>query len=126
MSTVPVQVETLSGRALDWATGEAERRQIMISSRGEILHADRALGDYDEWAPSRRWDQAGPLIDAWRISFATLGTGPRGTNGHEPIVALATSRALPAENHLIAACRAIVASVFGDTVQIPRRLTDDQ
>lgn len=74
MSTVPVQVETLSGRALDWATGEAERRQIMISSRGEILHADRALGDYDEWASSRRWDQAGPLIDAWRISFATLGT----------------------------------------------------
>lgn len=64
------------------------------------------------------WEWGGPLIDKYRVTFATTGTGPRGENGFEPVVAIAYDggHAMTAPTHLIAMCRAIVRDRFGKEV----------
>ena len=115
---VEVKTQDLSGEALDWAVSRAEGLEISLSGAHPHAVVDgRLVGNY---APSSKWDQGGPLIEKYKLDIgaplenkngpwnaATEWGHPMGYKGDTP---------------LIAACRAIVASVFGETVSVPKEL----
>jgi len=113
MEMIEVKTAELIGPLLDWAVAQAEGISLRIY-HGEVLR------DYDGfpqfWRPSTDWSQGGPLIEKYAIEF-------------EWVTDLALRAEIPscgtaahARTHLVAACRAIVASVLGDTVSVPREL----
>lgn len=118
---VEAKVQELSGAALDWAVAKAEG--VEISLAGAHPHAvveGRLVGNY---APSTDWSQGGPLLEKYHVDLhyphGLPGRGwwaQAGTHSQEtPIAAI---DATP----LIAACRAIVASVLGPVVSVPKEL----
>lgn len=111
---VEVSTQDLSGAALDWAIGYAVRWHDP-DSREAWAH---------DWlrcyCPSTDWIDGGPLIEKYKLDIgapmenksgpwnaATEWGHPNGYKGETP---------------LIAACRAIVVSVLGDTVSVPKEL----
>ncbi|MBK3510771.1 phage protein NinX family protein [Pseudomonas sp. MF6747] len=145
-----VRVADLTGQALDWAVAKAIGRPVFVHTVAEQM-AELQPGDFTDYekqrlwqikkprlriaespsysnpcpAYSSDWSQGGSLIDKHRISFGTIGTGPEDEHGNEPIVALTSAlhyKACEGTTHLIAACRAIVATAFGDTISIPAEL----
>ena len=117
---VEAKVQELSGAALDWAVAKAEG--VEISLAGAHPHAvveGRLVGNY---APSTKWSQGGPLISKYGVSFDCISPvnawesfvwgGPKACDGFSA----------EAEAPLIAACRAIVASILGETVSVPKEL----
>lgn len=124
MEMIEVKTSELIGPALDWATAKASETKI-DDSRGKELRIDIAPGLQSPWAPSVNWYQGGPLIDKYRVSFVTSGTGPEDDSGNEPIVALTSGlnyKAANGKTHLLAACRAIVAENLGPTISVPKEL----
>ncbi|MBD1601959.1 phage protein NinX family protein [Pseudomonas typographi] len=121
---VEVKTQDLEGAALDWATGISAGHQMKLFSRAESgVFIPDAKGFVKElWKPSADWSQGGPLIEKYGVSLdciaplnsweAFVWGGPSACNGF----------IAEAETPLIAACRAIVASVMGDTVSVPREL----
>lgn len=128
---VKVKTQDLSGAALDWAVAKAEGFEPMIfpMSRMEVAVSE---GRHPNGSFSARgcnystdWSQGGPLIEKYRVSFATMGTGPEDEDGNEPVVAITSGlnyKACNGKTHLIAACRAIVAARLGDEVDVPEGL----
>jgi hypothetical protein len=129
---VEVKTAELNGAALEWAVAKAEgwNPLLMPIGRTEYSVGVTAVdleGSVTGFACrySTDWSQGGPLIAKHRIDltfdrdglvFAYLCD----EDGLE----------LPSSNkwevfgptHLIAACRAIVASVLGETVSVPKEL----
>lgn len=127
-----IKVSELSGAALDWAVAKAEGYYLFLEVDGkwrcEIgdkgAHDVGALGKYG-YSPSTNWNQGGPLIDRARMSFVSQGTGPEDEDGNQPILAIPAVllyKIGSGKTHLIAACRAIVATKFGDEIEIPQEL----
>ncbi|SHH52834.1 phage protein NinX family protein [Ferrimonas marina] len=145
MNTVSLQVSDLTGAALDWAVAtlhwtqeKLEQRQSEIlfdpigfqndapkSSQAGFwiwsskLNQTSLLIGYD-YAPSRRWEQAGPIQEQERIALApnsdgTLwqATAQDGTVSH-------------GDTPQIALMRAYVASQQGDYIDVPEYFTRDQ
>lgn len=126
---VDVKVSELLGGALDWAVAKAEgfdirrlKYDFRLSYNGidaGRLHKKAPgfkVATPHFWQPSVDWNCCGRLIEKYAIEF-------------EWITDLALRAEIPtcgtsahALTHLIAACRAIVASVFGETVSVPREL----
>lgn len=116
MEMIEVKTAELIGPALDWATAKASGTKI-DDSRGKELRIDIAPGFQSPWIPSVNWYQGGPLIDEYMIGF--------GVYSDAYFAVVARNEISGAENgptHLIAACRAIVASKLGDTVSVPKEL----
>lgn len=117
-----VPTQDLVGSALDWAVGTAVGHQIkMFSLAKNGVYIPDAKGFVKEiWAPSTDWSQGGPLIKKYMVAFACFPEDELKTvwayccsgKGEEY-----------GQTHLIAACRAIVASVLGETVSVPKELT---
>jgi hypothetical protein len=120
-----MKVSELSGAQLDYWTAKAEGLTVRMGTLGELAIITRSSGAplprfyHESYAPSSRWSEGGPLIDKHRITFATMGTGPRDENGREPVVAITYGgrHALTGPTHLIAAMRAIVHDTFGEEVR---------
>ncbi|WP_175787447.1 phage protein NinX family protein [Burkholderia anthina] len=93
------------------------RRWIGKPRNGVFVLVNRASLS-TPWRPSRDWHQGGWLIERERMNFATIGTGPADESGHPPIVAIPDDgrRAMSGPTHLVAAARAVVASVYGTEV----------
>ncbi|MEB0311532.1 DUF2591 family protein [Pseudomonas sp. 10B1] len=134
---VEIKTADLVGTALDWATFCAVYPDMqpiikITESTTKLLFKNAAkpvtfprsvrlarMGLYGieiDWYPSGDWECGGPLIDKYAIEFEWITdltiraeVPACGTPGH-------------ARTHLIAACRAIVASVLGDTVSVPKEL----
>lgn len=125
---VEVKVSELSGAALDWAVDVATADLF-------DLHPDRSeriIGQIlcGEFSPSTNWAQGGPLIEKYNVSVncdsteadidsewrwgAALDYHPNSSPEHWE----------EGKTALIAACRAIVASKFGDTVSVPAELVE--
>ncbi|MEJ5278747.1 phage protein NinX family protein [Pseudomonas sp. MYb541] len=123
-----VRVADLTGKALDWAVAIASgAEEVKTTEHG--ISCIYQLPEGGCWTnlytPSTDWSQGGLLIDMHRISFVTAGTGPEDQYGNEPIVALSSSlhyKACEGSTHLIAACRAIVATKLGETISVPAEL----
>ena len=117
---VEEKTQDLSGPALDWAVAKAEGVEISLS--GAHPHAvvgGRLVGNY---APSSKWSQGGPLVSKYHLDFCcehpeTIGAALCDENGM-----YIDGRMVFGPTHLIAACRAIVASVLGETVSVPKEL----
>lgn len=123
--TIMVEVATaeLSGWALCFAVAMAEGLAEEITWAPSRMNESRMCmwtdnhGSYD---PDRDWDIGGPLIEKHAIGFV----------GHDADNWLAFSS--PADEthqgigptHLVAACRMIVASHFGDTISVPVELVE--
>ncbi|MBD1590232.1 phage protein NinX family protein [Pseudomonas typographi] len=123
---VEVKTQDLEGAALDWAVAKATNApELKISARGTVI-CTYEIPEGSCWTsfyePSTDWSQGGPLIEKYGVSLdciaplnsweAFVWGGPSACNGF----------IAEAETPLIAACRAIVASVLGDTVSVPREL----
>ena len=119
-----IKVSELSGIALDWAMAKSEGHHTFFESgwRCEIgdsgPHDIGMSGKYG-YSPSTDWSQAGPLIERCRVQLEPGSSWIAKTDCGGGF-----SRFAEVLGHtaLIAACRAIVASVFGDEVEIPQEL----
>lgn len=126
---VSVKTSELLGSALDWAVAKAEgfdirrlKHEFRLSYNGTdtALLRKKASGfkvaTPHFWQPSVDWNGCGRLIEKYAIEFEWITD----LTLRAEIPACGTSA--HARNHLIAACRAIVASVLGDTVSVPKEL----
>ena len=129
---IEVKTAELTGAALDYsvllASGWQECRpwdgQLQrIAARGgmEYCLAGVQSDAYPsvknaQNSPSTDWAQGGPLIDRYDVSLANAAS----STGHWACVKISLRQ--PGPTRLIAACRAIVASVYGDTVSVPKEL----
>jgi hypothetical protein len=68
------------------------------------------------WYPSSDWEYGGPLLDRFEIEILRAGSVVHAKRSGM------TNAAGYGETTLISACRAIVASVLGDTVSVPKEL----
>lgn len=122
---VEVKTQDLSGAALDWAVAKsigAYRGEYVVCEGGEPWPA----WILPEWfpvkattgafSPSTDWAQGGPLIDKFEVEILRAGSAI-----HAKRYGM-TNSAGDGETTLIAACRAIAASHFGDTVSVPKEL----
>lgn len=79
---------------------------------------------FNGFCPDTDWAQGGPLLDKWCKSFGMVQDPGREwyrafAYGEEPFQSLAGGPTI-----LIAACRARVKAISGDTVQIPDELAE--
>lgn len=129
---VEVKTQDLSGAALDWAVAKsigAYRGEYVVCEGGEPWPA----WIFPEWfpvkattgafSPSADWAQGGPLIEKYGVDLSAppcidtnreIGWQARPDDGK--------TYWHSGDTPLIAACRAIVASVHGDTVSVPKEL----
>lgn len=129
---VEVKTAELEGAALDWAVDAVESGNPL-----QILSRKDGSGEwtwFHDGVPfpsgprkfSTDWSQGGPLIDRHHLSISGPGCmgGPTDSlwSAYIDTGSFAGSRSWSAPTPLIAACRAIVNSVLGDTVQVPKEL----
>jgi hypothetical protein len=131
-----VRTADLTGAALDYITAKAA--SIPMFEMGDNWPGNSAVteatrvepavirnlvgGLYFEaslrsvrWSPSTDWSQGGPLIEKYKVSVDVRPLSGRWD-------AYCSGWINDCESPLIAACRAIVASVLGDTVSVPKEL----
>lgn len=125
---VEVKTADLFGAALDWAVAQVENPEgfVMRDATDDmgcwIIGIADDANDPQSWlkssySPSTDWSQGGPLIDEYMIGFGVY------SDAYFAVVGLnERSGAENGPTHLIAACRAIVASVLGETVSVPKEL----
>ncbi|WP_439885627.1 DUF2591 domain-containing protein [Pseudomonas syringae] len=120
-----VKTKELSGEALNWAVAIAENLTAFVSppQYGNphlvcVMPEHVHRGGY-RYSPSTEWAQGGQLIEKHAITLAPWSPKPQLWIA-EPSPDLEGSESGPTP--LIAACRAIVASVLGETVSVPKEL----
>jgi hypothetical protein len=130
---VEVKTQDLSGVALDWAVAQVENPEgfVMRDATADmgcwIVGIAVDSSDPRSWlkssyAPSTDWSQGGPLVSKYHLDFCcehqeTIGAALCDENGM-----YIDDRMMFGKTHLIAACRAIVASALGETVSVPKEL----
>lgn len=126
-----VKTSDLIGPALDWAVAQIDgvKTLMMAPRKGEpkkpfALFGSLALSvggdDESSYAPSTCWHCGGPLIEehAWALPY-------RATHRHHlGAFEACTPGGFPhnGPTPLIAACRAIVAALMGDQIDVPDEL----
>jgi len=111
---VEVKTQDLLGAALDWAVGYAVRWHDP-DSREAWAH---------DWlrcyCPSTDWSDGGPLIEKYKLD---IGAPMENNNGPwNAATEWGHPNGYKGETPLIAACSAIVASVLGEDVSVPKEL----
>ncbi len=115
---VEVKIQDLTGAALDWAVAKAEISPM------EMPPKDRVWSKYcATYSPSTDWSQGGPLIEKYAVTLTPFAISFGGSPSYW-LVQPWDQHCLPVDGPtpLIAACRAIAASVLGETVSVPREL----
>ena len=129
---IEVKTEDLIGVALDWAVAQAAgwkaARIATIEMPSKTVYEIQAPSGLD-LRPSTDWCQCGPLISKYQVAlFPEAHDGREGTETSERWHAnvyydggeqYTTEKC---DTALIAACRAIVATRFGDAVKVPAKL----
>lgn len=129
MDMIEVRTSDLVGAALDWAVahaiGHKPRTGHGCAYPVEIIDWNRPGSQVNacRFEPSTDWSQGGPLIKKNLIAFSVE---------HKDVIlavlcdenGMYISGWRQGENHLIAACRAIVAAKLGDAVQVPSQLVE--
>ena len=141
MDFVEVKTSELTGAALDWAVALADGwepdrlrdGQLRIKDGNNFRYAvagcsPRVNPEY-RYSPSTIWGQCGPLILKYQPALIPEAhDGAEGTEYSEKWYANIYYNGgdeyttEPCDSPLIAACRAIVATMFGDTAIIPSEL----
>jgi hypothetical protein len=135
---VEVKTGELTGAALDYAVAAVHGYEWTDDPSEVIAAVDRKRAPVvtaavfelgvvvapgrGMYRPSTDWSQGGPLIAKYGVSLDCLSP----VNAWEAFVwggpAACDGFSAEAETPLIVACRAIVASVLGDTVSVPKEL----
>ena len=124
-----INTNELVGYALDWAVAQVTGHTVSItdSHRIVILDAHGHVGGM--WHPSTSWAQCGPMISTLQIALT-----PEAHDGREGVEMSERWWANVyydggneytvdhCDTALIAACRAIVGTKFGDSVDVPEVL----
>lgn len=122
---IEVQTSTLAGAALDWAVAQVEGVTYLPYYIGVSAFHDKknwSTKYFSNFQPSTKWSDCGPLIEA---RMKACGAFCDGLWQHQGIYKCSYERGgsvSEGETPLIAACRAIVATKLGDTVQVPKEL----
>lgn len=120
MTTSPLKVEELEGDLLDLSVALAvdiHGGDIGIR-KGHGCSYYNGSGLY-HFTPSTSWYHCGQMIDEHGMEFKWVSDATIEAYSHTMNEVRSYG-----SNHLIAACRLIVASKFGDTVNIPNELLD--
>lgn len=126
---VEVKTTELTNVALDWSVAKAEGYEIRRLAHRFLLRRDGPNAGFfypakaegfrataaGYWQPSLDWAQCGQLIEKHKVSVDARPLSGRWD-------AYCNGWVNDCETPLIAACRAIVASVLGDTVSVPKEL----
>jgi hypothetical protein len=106
-----IKTSELTGAALDWAVAKGE---------GAINGNDLDIGFILEggYSPSTDWAQGGPIIEREKIGWF-WDAGNEHWCAANPKATFCEDGPTP----LVAAMRCYVASILGDTVNIPEELT---
>lgn len=137
---VSVRTSDLVGPALNWAVETA------IGGAPELVHSGSPCDESSGWMAVRRkcgsvanheaeflrldfttsWVHGGPLIDFFHISFREFAPGrvTASVNKYPFRGAWSRSDWKAGPTRLIAACRAIVADLLGDSVLVPKELVN--
>lgn len=129
---IEANVGNLSGEALSWAVAKAEGLNVIMASpvycnpwRVFVRYTGEVTVREVRYAPGTNWADGGPLIEKHLVEF---------TVEHKGLIfaCLVDENGMPVifdevhgvfgPTYLIAACRAIVLTHFGDTVQVPKEL----
>ncbi|MCS3467109.1 hypothetical protein M2401_000830 [Pseudomonas sp. JUb42] len=129
---IEVKVSDLCGEALNWAVGKADGQPVYVEdphygNPSRVLVRGKRpgcfLAEHRRFNPVVDWSVTGPLIEKHLVDLhyphGLPGRGwwaQAGTHSQES--PLAAMDATP----LIASCRAIVASVLGPVVSVPKEL----
>ena len=120
-----VNVNELTGMALDWAVGMAVGKSMVI--RSPIGQPDgprvvwEQVGDHGGvvwFAPSGNWAHGGPLIERFKPDMKIGNDGRLVALLHNDTVVTMCR----GETYLIALCRVIVADRMGSVVNVPDEL----
>lgn len=124
-----VNVNELSGPALDWAVGTAIGKPMVIRKPIGQLSGDRMVweqvGDHGGvvwFAPSVNWGQGGPLADRFKPDWQTGKDDKLIAVLHNDIDDEYPLIMCRGETYLIALCRVIVADRMGSIVNVPDEL----
>lgn len=114
-----IKTAQLKGVALDWATAKADglSPDILPTEYGTGPRIFVAKGRYQRYWPTLDWLQAGELLEKHRLMICPQTTGNWLWNGDG-----ATAPLIIATCPRVAICRAVVAAVLGDEVDIPEDL----
>ncbi|ENY75652.1 hypothetical protein C206_20841 [Pseudomonas putida TRO1] len=130
---IEVRVSNLSGEALGWAVGKAEGLDVYLEPPGYNGVPWRVFARYQGQAtehakrfnPWEDWAVGGPLTGKYQIEFMA---GDDNMEMHASLAAWRQygkshrTRFITGTNHLVAACRAVVATRIGDTALVPKEL----
>lgn len=122
---IEVKTADLAGEALGWAVGKADGLDLILVPpqygnpwRVFARYQASATEYTKRYNPWEDWALGGPLIDKYEADFQWARPGML-----RAVVSVGQSvGASRAENHLLAAGRAIVSAALGDTVQVPKEL----
>ena len=127
---IEVKTADLTGAALDWVVAQVEAVPVAIAAPHYGTDWRVYKPDFGgKYSPSTDWAVGGPLIAKFQVALIPEAhDGMEGTEMSERWYAdvyygggeqYTTEHC---DTVLIAACRAIVATKFGDSVQVPKEL----
>ena len=127
---IEVNTADLTGAALDWVVAQVEAVPVAIAAPHYGTDWRVYKPDFGgKYSPSTDWAAGGPLIAKFQVALIPEAhDGMEGTEMSERWYAdvyygggeqYTTEHC---DTVLIAACRAIVATKFGDSVQVPKEL----
>ena len=127
---IEVKTADLTGAALDWVVAQVEAVPVAIAAPHYGTDWRVYKPDFGgKYSPSTDWAIGGPLIARFQVALIPeVHDGMEGTEMSERWYAdvyydggeqYTTEHC---DTVLIAACRAIVATKFGDSVQVPKEL----
>lgn len=115
-----VKVSEASGVVLDWLVGMAQGYELNLYGVDPSIRArvPGLGGVHAPWAPSRFWNQAGPIMDREGIGYFDAREDKGYCQAAKPGAEFVQGGPTP----LIAAMRCYVASELGDEIEVPEGL----
>ena len=124
-----MKTSELTGAALDWAVARCEKLDAYTDIAGDgwgvfVDYSD----DYClvQYQPSKHWGWAGPIIEREKIDLNWDVTLSHRVDGLWFASASGGDDDMTASTPLVAAMRAYVASKFGDEIDVPKELIDEE
>ena len=114
------KISTLTGSALDWSVARAAGVNVEVVDYGNTIgvRTTDSKNYGNQYQPSSDWSHCGPLIAEHRIYVEPRGDISRASTNHPKNGVNYEYGPTPQ----IAICRAVVASVLGDEVELPEGL----
>lgn len=121
-----VKVSELDGLALDWVVAQVKGLKPSVMNRHwrtgkPYLCCDTMENDLPEWSPSTIWEQGGYLISEHSLEIINIAGGFACIRDWDRDSELPCIFSMwpSGQTHLVAACRAIISKVMGDSVDVP-------